>query len=92
MLLALSTMDLAAGPPLGPEQAAIAARMTALAERFRYLRAFQPTMSSALARQAAQKADEAAYRDGVSRYAVMDRTQLRAAALDLVAQRMGSRA
>jgi predicted ATPase/DNA-binding SARP family transcriptional activator len=79
VLLALAAVDLAEGRAAGT-----AARMVALAERFRYLRAFQPTMSSARARQAAEQADKAAYDDAVSSYADLGREELRAAALDLL--------
>ena len=61
--------------------------MIALAERFRYLRAFQPTMSSAAARQAAREADRAAYDEAVSWYADLDRDQLRETAVALVQAR-----
>ncbi|GAA2370888.1 ATP-binding protein [Streptomyces cuspidosporus] len=57
------------------------ARLIALAERFRFLRGFQPTMSSARARRAAEQADRAAYEDAVSSYAALGRDDLRAAAL-----------
>lgn len=53
-----------------------AVRMIALAERLRVLREFQPTMSAARARQAAEDADRAAYADAVSRYAALERDQL----------------
>ncbi|MEV6758652.1 BTAD domain-containing putative transcriptional regulator [Streptomyces sp. NPDC051214] len=53
-----------------------AVRMIALAERLRVLREFQPTMSAARARQAAEDADRAAYDDAVSRYAALERDQL----------------
>jgi hypothetical protein len=65
------------------------ARMIALAERFRFLRGFQPTMSSARARHAAQEADRSAYDDAVSSYADLGRDHLRAAAL--AALRAGAR-
>lgn len=55
---------------------ASAVRMIALAERLRVLREFQPTMSAARARQAAEDADRAAYADAVSRYAALERDQL----------------
>lgn len=55
---------------------ASAVRMIALAERLRVLREFQPTMSAARARRAAENADRAAYDDGVSRYAALKRDQL----------------
>ncbi|MEV7197299.1 BTAD domain-containing putative transcriptional regulator [Streptomyces sp. NPDC093510] len=61
-----------------------AVRMIALAERLRVLREFQPTMSAARARQAAEDADGAAYADAVSEYAALDRDELREAARALV--------
>ncbi|WP_037683090.1 BTAD domain-containing putative transcriptional regulator [Streptomyces griseus] len=63
---------------------ASAVRMIALAERLRVLREFQPTMSAARARQAAEEADGAAYADAVSRYAALGRDELRDAARALV--------
>ncbi|HEY8474782.1 MAG TPA: BTAD domain-containing putative transcriptional regulator [Natronosporangium sp.] len=60
-------------------------RMLALAERLRFLRLFQPTMSPARIRQTARAADEAAYDDAVSSYAALSPDQLRAAALALLA-------
>ncbi|WP_411153368.1 ATP-binding protein [Streptomyces sp. A30] len=63
---------------------ASAVRMIALAERLRVLREFQPTMSAAHARQAAEEADEAAYADAVLRYAALGRDELRDAARALV--------
>lgn len=53
-----------------------AVRMIALAERLRVLREFQPTMSAARARQAAEHADRAAYADAVSEYAALGRDEL----------------
>ncbi|KUL46504.1 tetratricopeptide repeat protein [Streptomyces regalis] len=52
LLLALGTADLANGQAGG-------VRLIALAQRFRYLRNFQPTMSSARAREDAENADKA---------------------------------
>ncbi|WP_405649357.1 ATP-binding protein [Streptomyces sp. NBC_00019] len=78
LLLALGTIALADG------DGARGARLTALAERFRVLRNFQPTMSSTLAREAAQNADRAAYEDAVATYAALDPQGLREAALGLV--------
>jgi hypothetical protein len=83
ILLALATADLAQGRHLGN-----AARMTALAERLRYLRSSQPTMSSARARAAAVAADRAAYDEAVSSYAHLDRERLRAEALALLDARL----
>ena len=57
-----------------------AVRMIALAERLRVLREFQPTMSAARARRAAEDADGAAYADAVSEYAALGRDELREAA------------
>lgn len=87
MLLALAAVDLAPLQPTSPGKARAAARMIALAECFRYLRAFQPTMSSARARRAAEQADRAAHEDAVSSYANLHRDQLRAAALSLLQDR-----
>ncbi|WP_328432227.1 ATP-binding protein [Streptomyces sp. NBC_00453] len=78
LLLALGTVALADG------DGARGARLTALAERFRALRNFQPTMSSARAREDAGNADRAAYEDAVSTYATLDAVGLREAALRLV--------
>lgn len=58
-----------------------AARLVALAERFRYARSFQPTMSVDRARQAAVRADGPAYTEAVSTYADLDPNALRAAAV-----------
>jgi len=78
LLLALGAIALADG------DGARGARLTALAERFRALRNFQPTMSSTHAREAAENADRAAYEDAVSTYAALDTEGLREAALRLV--------
>lgn len=64
-----------------------AVRMIALAERLRVLREFQPTMSAARARQAAESADRAAYADAVSGYAALQREQLWDAARALTSGR-----
>jgi hypothetical protein len=75
-------VDLVRGERTGDECATRSgARMVALAERFRFLRGFQPTMSSARARHAAERADRPAYEDAVSSYAGLGRDELRAAAL-----------
>src|SRR6266540_1794513 len=82
LLLALAMVDVERGERTGDERASRSgARMIALAERFRFLRGFQPTMSSARARQAAEQADRSAYDDTASAYADLDREDLRAAAL-----------
>ncbi|MGX1620440.1 ATP-binding protein [Streptomyces sp. NPDC055506] len=59
--------------------------MIALAERLRVLRDYQPTMSAARARTAAEKADRAAYADAVSEYAALERSELRDAARAVMA-------
>lgn len=60
--------------------AASAARMIAVAEHFRFLRGFQPTMSPARIRRIAEEADRPAYADAVSSYAGLRGDALRAAA------------
>ncbi|MFF8785169.1 ATP-binding protein [Streptomyces sp. NPDC015125] len=67
-----------------------ALRMIALAERLRVLREFQPTMSAARARQAAEDAGRAAYADAVSAYAALGRDELREAARTLISGRGGT--
>ncbi|MGW0666689.1 ATP-binding protein [Streptomyces sp. NPDC002746] len=62
-----------------------AVRMIALAERLRVLREFQPTMSQARTRQAAEYADGAAYYEAVSQYAALGRDGLREAVRTLTA-------
>lgn len=69
--------------------AAAAVRMIALAERLRVLRDYQPTMSAARARQAAENADGAAYADAVSEYAALGRDELREAARAFMAVTSG---
>ncbi|WP_419994309.1 ATP-binding protein [Streptomyces boninensis] len=77
MLHALAMAGIATGDPT-------AVRMLALAERLRALRQFQPTMSAARAREAAENADGAAYADAVSEYAALGREELREAARALI--------
>ncbi|GHH11877.1 ATP-binding protein [Streptomyces lanatus] len=83
LLLALGTADLANG------EHARGVRLLALAERFRYLRNFQPTTSSARTREDAEHADRAAYADAVSEYAALDADGLRERALGLLGERIG---
>ena len=88
LLLALAMVDLDRGARDGDERATRSgARLVALAERFRFLRMFQPTMSSARARQAAERADRSAYDDAVSSYADLGHDGLRAAALEALRAR-----
>ena len=58
-----------------------------MAERFRYLRQFQPTMSVARARHAAEQADRSAYADAVSSYADLAGDELRGAAMVALRER-----
>ncbi|MEU1259566.1 BTAD domain-containing putative transcriptional regulator [Streptomyces chartreusis] len=81
LLLALGTADLADGDPVR------GVRLIALADGFRCLRNFQPTMSSARARQDAENADRAAYADAMAEYAALDPDALREAALGLLGER-----
>ncbi|PRY32475.1 ATP-binding protein [Umezawaea tangerina] len=67
-----------------PRARASAARMIALAERFRFSRGFQPTMSPAHTRATAERADRSAYEDAVSSYADLGYADLPAAALALL--------
>jgi tetratricopeptide (TPR) repeat protein len=81
LLLALGMVDLDRGARAGDRRATRSgARMVALAERFRFPRNFQPTMSAARARRAAEQADRPAYDEAVSSYAGLGRGELRAAA------------
>jgi predicted ATPase/DNA-binding SARP family transcriptional activator len=75
LLLAVAAVDLDRG------HVASGVRLVALAERFHFLREFQPTMSAARARQAAEEADRAAYAEAVSSYANLGRDELRSEAL-----------
>jgi tetratricopeptide (TPR) repeat protein len=82
LLVALAMVDLDRGERTGDERAGRSgARLVALAERFGYLRQFQPTMSAARARRAAEHADRSSYDDAVSSYADLGRAELRAAAM-----------
>ena len=88
LLLALAMVDLDRGQRTGEELVTRSgARLVALAERFRFLRNFQPTMSAARARQGAQEADRPAYDEAVSSYAGLGTEELRAAALAALAAR-----
>jgi len=73
LLLAVAAVDLDRGDPR-------AVRMIALAERFRFVRGFQPTMSAARATLLAERADRSAYADAVSSYADLRPEALRAVA------------
>jgi predicted ATPase/DNA-binding SARP family transcriptional activator len=84
-LLAVAMADTGrAGDPRSPR---LAARMIALAERLRYPRGFQPTMSPTLIRRAAEQSDRLAYADAVASYADLDHDGLRAEILAVLAER-----
>jgi tetratricopeptide (TPR) repeat protein len=88
LLLALAMVDLDRGARTGHQRATRSgARMVALAERLRFLRNFQPTMSAARARHAAQRADRPAYDEAVSSYAGLGDEELRSAALAALRER-----
>jgi predicted ATPase/DNA-binding SARP family transcriptional activator len=88
LLLALGMDDLEQGARSGDERAVSSGtRMIALAERFRFLRAFQPTMSPAGARDAAERANRSAYDEAVSSYADLGPDELRGAALEALRAR-----
>ncbi|MGW6310337.1 ATP-binding protein [Streptomyces niveus] len=93
LLLALATVDLAAVEESTDGGAGLrrsAARLIALAERFRLLRNFQPTMSPARARRTAERADATEYARAAAEYAALPHEDLRAAALDALRQRDAS--
>ncbi len=77
LLLTLGVLALDRGDRTG-------VRLVALAERLGFLRNFQPTMTPAGFRAAAEKADGPAYADAVSEYAGLGPDELRLAALDLL--------
>jgi predicted ATPase/DNA-binding SARP family transcriptional activator/predicted negative regulator of RcsB-dependent stress response len=81
LLLALAMVDIDRGATTS------GARMIALAQRLRFVRDFQPTMSAARAEDAAERADRVAYADALSAYALLDRDELRAAALAALTER-----
>jgi hypothetical protein len=88
VLLALAMADLARGEQTGDQRAIRSGvRLVALAERFRYLRQFQPTMSVDRARHAAEHADRPAYAEAVSSYADLGHDELRATALAALRER-----
>ncbi|WP_020573795.1 ATP-binding protein [Actinopolymorpha alba] len=88
LLLALAMVDLYTAVRTGDGRATRSGvRLVALAERFRFLRYFRPTMSVARVRQAAVEADQSAYEEAVSSYANLSRDELRAAALDVLRDR-----
>jgi hypothetical protein len=83
LLLALAVVELDRGAT------ASGVRMIALAERFRLLRGFQPTMSPERVRAVAEQADRRAYSTAVAEYARLDHEGLRAAAVAVLDQLTG---
>ncbi|WP_410672098.1 ATP-binding protein [Amycolatopsis sp. cmx-4-68] len=90
LLLALALTDLDRAQTAGERSAAV--RLIALAERFRYVRGFHPTMSSARIRAVAEQAGKPAYTDAQSEYAGLGGDELRAAAIAALALRPRDRA
>lgn len=78
LLVALAMVRLAEG------DREMAARLIALAERFRFSRAFQPTMSADRIRDTARQASATAYAEAGLAYAGRSRHELQAAARALV--------
>ncbi|WP_327003098.1 hypothetical protein OHA72_49790 [Dactylosporangium sp. NBC_01737] len=90
LLLALAAVDLERGRRTGDGRgAASAARLTALAERFRFMREFQPTMPAAYARLRDELTATAAYAAAVTAYAGLDRDALHDAASAALRARRG---
>jgi predicted ATPase len=88
LLLAVAMVDLDRADRTGDRGvAATGVRLMALAERFRFSRNFQPTMSADRARQAAEQAEPEAYAAAVSAYSSLERDDLRGAALAVLAER-----
>ena len=88
ILLALAMVDLDRAGRSGDSRAAVTgARLAALAERFRFSRNFQPTMSADRARHAAEQAEPEAYSAAVSAYSGLELGELRATALAVLAER-----
>ncbi|MGW4947379.1 ATP-binding protein [Actinoplanes sp. NPDC004185] len=88
LLLAIAVTDHAPARRTGdPDRARSVARMIALAERFGFLRMFQPTMAAASARADAEQADRPAYEEAVLSYAGLDRAGMRREARDLMRAR-----
>ncbi len=81
LLVAVGLADLASG------DTASGVRLLALAEHFKFLPGFRPSVSNAAVRAAAENADGPAYADALSAYAGLDRVGLRAAALAVLRTR-----
>lgn len=88
MLAAIGMTDIARARETGDEESLRrAVKLVALAERLRFLRGFQPTMSPAGIRAAVREAGGPAYDEAVSSYAGLDTDGVRAAAAALLAER-----
>jgi hypothetical protein len=75
LLVSVGMADIAAG------HGRSGVRLVALAEHFKFLPGFRPTLALADVREAAENADGPAYADAMSEYAGLSRTELWAAAL-----------
>lgn len=88
LLLALGLAALDRGARDGdPERTRAGVRLVVLAERFRCLRNFRPTMGSAEARAEAERADPGECRRAIAEYGAADRTALAAEARRLAGVR-----
>ena len=83
-LVALGMADIATGATRS------GVRLVALAERFKYLRGFRPTLTARDVRAAVAEADEPAYTDALSEYAGLDTDGLRDAALAALRARVSA--
>ncbi len=88
LAVAMAELERNAGDPRARRAAA---RMIALAERFRFVRNFQPTMAPARVSQVARQADAAAYARAAASYAALHEDELRRTALELLDYLTGSR-
>lgn len=84
LLIALGLADIIAG------DARSGVRLVALAEQFKFLRGFRPTLTVADVRAAVENADGPAYADAVSEYAGLDRAGLRVAAIAALRARLSA--
>ncbi|HEX6360958.1 ATP-binding protein [Actinophytocola sp.] len=86
LLVAVGMTDLASG------DTASGVRLLALAEHFKFLRGFRPSMSPADVRAAAENADGPVYSAALAEYTGLTRTELRAEALAVLRSRVSAAA